>query len=136
MQHLEPEFQKYYRDFSDSFNRYKIMAKKAKEDREKDIVIQRFLYTYTIFLSFLPYLLKKFNVICRFPSDCIKKAVHFGLISGEKLFLEMLDDKYELTQFNNQKVPDNLYQRISIKYVIALGSFLERIEAKYINSSR
>ena len=64
---------------------------------------------------------------CKFPQECIKAAARFGLIPNENIYLEMLEDRYKITQLKNQKIPEDLYQKIKVKYIIALGAFIEKI---------
>ena len=128
---MNREFLTYYKEFEDSFIRFKETANNSKTEYEKDIVVQRFQFTVALFIEVLKQLLNKNNVSCVYPSDCIKKAAHFGLIPAEKIFLEMLEDRYEIINLKS-RIPEKLYQRIKIKYVIALGIFIEKIQTNYI----
>ena len=129
---MDREFFSHYKELNDSFNRFKLIARKSNTEFDKDIVIQRFQFTFTLFLEILKYLLKKYKVNCDYPSACIKKAADFSLIPAEKIYLDMLEDHYEIINLKN-KISDSLYQRIKIKYVVALGTFLEKIETTYIS---
>jgi len=128
---MDREFLSLCHEFIESYNRFKHNAKNSKTDFEKDIVIQRFQFTFSLFLEILKYLLKKYKVNCDYPSACIKKAANFGLIPTEKIYLDMLDDRYNIINLKST-VSEVLYKRIKINYVIALGTFLDKIETNYI----
>ena len=132
---MDRVFLTYYNEFEKSFNHFKESANKSKTEYEKDLVIQRFQLTFGLFLEILKYLLKKYKVNCDYPSSCIKKAANFGLIPKEKIYLDMLEDRYEIISLKN-RIPDKLYQRVKIKYVIALGIFLEKIETVYLTKKK
>ncbi len=127
---MDSEFLTYYKEFADSFNRFKDAAAESKEEYEKDLVTQRFQFTFYAFLNVLKFLLKKNKVDCDYPSKCIEKAAHFGLLPVEQIYLDMLEDSYEIIKLKNQ-ITEKLFQKIKVKYVIALGTFMEKMEKTY-----
>ncbi len=123
-----------YKEFSDSFDRLKSSSKQAKEEFEKDNVLKRFKLTFELFLKNLAIILKGYKVNCKYPTDYIRTAVKFGILNNENTFLEMLEDKYKITNETKLKTPEELYKKIRIKYIIILGKYLEKIGNDYINN--
>ncbi len=124
-----------FRELSDSFKRLLSYSKNAKEDYEKINVAKRFRMTFDLFIKNLSLILVEYKVNCKFPSDYIRNAAKFGIINNEKVFLQMLEDKYKLTNLSNLKLPDEIYKNI-VKYIIILRKYIEKIEEEYISNKK
>jgi len=131
---MHKDFINSYKELSDAYGRLKSGSMKAKEDYEKEMVAQRFEFTFGLLLKYLKILLKERRMECKFPKECIKAAARFGLIPNENIYIEMLEDRYKIAQLRGQKIPDELYRKIKVKYIIVLGKFLGRIEKEFIIS--
>lgn len=130
---LNQEILDSYKEFSDSFKRLITYSQNAKEDFEKDNVAKRFKLTFDLFLKNLACILREYKVNCNYPSDYIQTAAKFGIINNENIYIQMLEDKYKITNLPKSKVPDEVYKNIKIKYLINLRKYLEKIEKDYIN---
>ena len=129
---MKPELIKSFNDLFDSFEYFKDYLKKAKERHEIELVVQRFDFILDTFLKNIRMFLKEKSYNCAYSDDCIKAAAKFGLIVSEHIFLEMLDEKYRISNLNNQKIPDEMYQRIKLRYTIILSRSFEKIKKYYL----
>ncbi len=125
-----------FNELLSAFGRFKKNVLKAKEDYEKELVVKRFDYIIGRFIKNLKLLLETRGYNCILPEDCIKAAARFGFLASHTIFIEMLDDRYKLSYLKNQNhtIPDDIYQKIKIRYTIALGKSLERIKRDYIDT--
>jgi|GEM_PF-2641283 nucleotidyltransferase substrate binding protein (TIGR01987 family) len=135
---MQKEVLKSFNELTSAFNRFKVNVNKVKEENEKELIIKRFEFITELFMKNLKTLLETKGYHCILPEDCIKAATKFGFLASETIFIEMLDDKNKILQMRNQnqlnvyKIPDGLYQRIKIRYTIAIGKSIERIKRDYI----
>lgn len=128
---MKPGLKKSFDDLFESFEYFKQNLKKAKEKHEKELIVQRFDFILDAFLKNIRLFLKEQSYNCVYADECIKAAAKFGLIVSENIVLEMLDDKYRLSILKNQKIPDEIYQRIKLRYTIILGKSFDKIKEYY-----
>jgi len=124
-----------FEELFDAFDRFKVSLSKAKDEYDKELVVQRFDFILDAFLKNIRLFLETRSYNCIYPQDCIKAAAKFGLIVGESIMLEMLDDKYRLAHLKTQKIPDEIYQRIKVRYTLILGRTFDKIKKYYSEPS-
>ncbi len=130
---MQKELADSFNELFGAFERFKANLDKAKEEHEKELVVQRFEFIIDNLLKNIRTYLESRAYNCIYPQDIIKAAAKFGLIVGEDIMLEMLDDKYRLSQLKNQKIPDEIYQRIKVRYSIILSRSFEKIKKYYVD---
>ena len=129
---INTELLEIFDDLTESYNKLKLLCAGSINDHKVEIILQRYAYIIDNLIKLSKILLKKHNIECRYPKECLYAAEKFGLINNATIFIDMLDDRYRLTQINEKKITDKLYEKISVKHIITLGIFLEKIERDYI----
>ncbi len=132
---MQQDLIKSFNELFETFEYFKKNLKKAKEKHEIELEVQRFEFIIESFLKNIRLFLNEHAYKCVYPADCIKAAGKFGLIVSENIVLEMLDDKYRLSNLKNQKIPDEIYQRIKVRYSIILGRSFEKIKKYYLSNN-
>jgi hypothetical protein len=122
-----------YNDYYASIEQLRASNDEAKESLEKNKVIERFVFSFDIFLDIIKSIVKDHNVTCNYPATCIKAAVKFGLLAKETIYLEMLEDKYKIIQLKSRRYPEELFLRIQVRYVPLLTNFLQKIRENYLD---
>ena len=82
-----------------------------------DATIQRFEFTFEFFWKTLKIVLESRGVQVQFPRDVLEAAYQNQLISDEKIFLDMLDDRNETSHTYDQSIADEIYDHIKFKYM-------------------
>ncbi len=129
---MEAELIKSFNELFDSFEYFKKNLKKAREKHEIELEVHRFEFIIDSFLKNIKMYLNERSYNYVYPADCIKAAAKFGMLVSENIFLEMLDDKYRISNLKNQKIPEEIYQRIKVRYPIILGRSFEKIKKNYL----
>lgn len=95
-------------------------AEAAKEELEKDGVIQRFEFTVELFWKTLKILLQEQGVTVRTPREILQEAFRIEWLGEEKLFLDMMEDRNRTSHIYKREMAEEIYQRIKSRYVEAL----------------
>lgn len=95
-------------------------AEAAKEELEKDGVIQRFEFTVELFWKTLKILLQEQGVTVRTPREILQEAFRIEWLGEEKLFLDMMGDRNRTSHIYKREMAEEIYQRIKSRYVEAL----------------
>jgi nucleotidyltransferase substrate binding protein (TIGR01987 family) len=121
-----------YNEYFTSIEQLRASNDESKETLEKNDVIERFVFSFDIFLEIIKSLVKKHKVNCIYPVSCIKAAVKFGLLAKENIYLQMLEDKYKIIHLKNSRYPEDLFLRVQVKYVPLLSNFLQKVRDNYL----
>ena len=113
-------------NFENALERLKEAVKKAKDDLDKDGVIQRFEFTIELLWKVLKEILFYHGIDCYSPRDCIKKAFRANLIEDDEIILDMLSDRNQSSHIYNQQISEEIFERIQKVYV----RYLENLELK------
>jgi len=62
----------------------------------------------------------------------LKETFRFGLIKDEKLFLDMLDDRNQISHIYSEEVSKEIFERIRKKYSTALKKLVKGIKEKMV----
>ncbi len=103
-------------------------AARAHDDLEKDGVIQRFEFTYELAWKTLKIFLTKEGINCKSPRECFKQAFKMGMITEEKIFLSMLEDRNAMSHIYSETLSSEIYVRIKENYVDAIENILNKIQ--------
>jgi len=93
---------------------------RAEDDLDRDGVIQRFEFTVELAWKALKRLLAYKGVECSFPRDCIKQAFRYGLLEDDDLLLDMWTDRNLCAHVYNEKLAQEIYERIKEIHVKGL----------------
>jgi len=111
--------------FKEAFLRLKNGIHKAKDELDKDGVIQRFEFTFELLWKSLKIYLEDKGIICRSPKDCLKEAFKYGLIKNENIFIEMLNDRNKMSHIYSKEDSEEIFLRIKNKYVMEIEKLIE-----------
>lgn len=102
----------------------------GKNDIIRDSLIQRFEFTYELthktlreFMSYLGVTLEN-----SFPRTIFKKAYVNNLISDDKVWINLLEDRNSTSHIYNESLSDEVANRIVTKYVDAIGELVDNLE--------
>ncbi|WP_297056294.1 HI0074 family nucleotidyltransferase substrate-binding subunit [Thermosulfurimonas sp.] len=113
-----------------AFWRLKEALAQAKDELDRDGVIQRFELTVELCWKALKRILAYKGVECHFPRDCIKQAFRYGLIENDDLLLDMLSDRNLCAHLYDEKLAEEVYGRIKEIYVRELERLVLSLKEK------
>ena len=113
-----------------AYMRLKDAALRAKDDLEKDGVIQRFEFTVELLWKTLKRVLEYNKLDCYTPRDCLKQAFRHGLIEDDEILLDMLDDRNKSSHIYDEEMSEEIFIRIKKVYVKVIGEILEELKKK------
>jgi len=114
-----------------AFSRLDKAIKIARDDLDKDGVIQRFEFTVELLWKTLKIVLEYDKVECYSPRDCIKKAFRYALIEDDEILLDMLDDRNRSSHIYDEKTSEEIFKRIKEVYVNLIGKILKNLEERF-----
>ena len=81
----------------DAYKKLDEGIKQAKDELDKDGVIQRFEFTFELLWKALKIYLEYQGIIVRTPRESFMEAFRINIINDEKIFLDMLEEEIILT---------------------------------------
>lgn len=102
----------------------------GKNDIIRDSLIQRFEFTYELTHKTLKEFMKYLGVTLEnsFPRTIFKKAYVNNLISDDKVWINLLEDRNSTLHIYNENMSNEIADRIVNKYVDAIGELVENLE--------
>ena len=113
-----------------AFLRLKEAVERARDDLDRDGVIQRFEFSVELFWKTLKKVLEYNKVECYSPRDCVKKAFRYGIIDDDEIILDMLEDRNRSSHIYNEEEALKIFERISRVYVNILERMIGELEKK------
>ena len=113
-----------------AFLRLKEAVERARDDLDRDGVIQRFEFSVELFWKTLKKILEYNKVECYSPRDCVKKAFRYGIIDDDEIILDMLEDRNRSSHIYNEEEALKIFERISRVYVNILERMIGELEKK------
>ncbi len=104
-------------NFEKALERLKEATERAKDDLDRDGVIQRFEFTVELLWKTLKAILAYQGIECHSPRNCIKEAFRAGLIDDDEIILDMLEDRNRSSHIYDQKIAEEIFTRIKEVYV-------------------
>lgn len=101
----------------------------AKNDLEKDGVIQRFEFTIELFWKTVKIYLQEQGIVTKTPKESLKSAFSIGLLKDEETMLNMLEDRNKTSHLYNKEVSEKIFQRIKNQYLPTIESVLLGLQA-------
>ncbi len=103
--------------FKKALNKLEDAVKIAKDDLDRDGVIQRFEFTFELFWKTLKAILDYHGIECYSPRDCIKKAFRYGILDDIDIFFDMLEDRNLTSHTYDEALSKEIFERIRNIYV-------------------
>ena len=97
-----------------------------------DATIQRFEFTIELFWKLLKVILEDKGIDVQYPKDVLKEAYKGHLIDDEIIWLSMLKDRNMTSHTYDEKLANEIYQRIS-NYIPIFKKTFANLVAKEIN---
>ncbi|UCB57671.1 MAG: nucleotidyltransferase substrate binding protein [Candidatus Omnitrophota bacterium] len=112
----------------DAFIKLKEGVKSAKEELEKDGVIQRFEFTFELLWKTLKIFLRENGITVKTPKESLKEAFRIGWIKEEDVFLNMLEDRNKTTHIYDKETTEKIFERIKKDYLSAIEKILKQLK--------
>jgi nucleotidyltransferase substrate binding protein (TIGR01987 family) len=102
----------------------------GQNDMIRDSVIQRFEFSYELSHKVLCEYLKYEGVTLpnTFPRTIYKKAYVNGILTDEKVWLQLLEDRNATSHMYSEKLADEIARRICNLYVQAMGELVAQLK--------
>ena len=108
--------------FEKALERLREAVIQAKDELDKDGVIQRFEFTVEMLWKTLKAILEYQGIECYSPRNCVKEAFKANIIGDDEIILDMLEDRNLSSHIYDQKVSEEIFQRIKNVYLSYLES--------------
>lgn len=102
----------------------------GKNEIIRDSLIQRFEFTYELTHKTMKEFMKYLGVTLEnsFPRTIFKKAYVNNLISDDKVWINLLEDRNSTSHIYNENLANEVADRIIKDYVNAIGELVENLE--------
>ncbi|MBD7914710.1 nucleotidyltransferase substrate binding protein [Clostridium sp. Sa3CUN1] len=102
----------------------------GQNDIIRDSLIQRFEFTYELTHKTLREFMKYLGVTLEnsFPRTIFKKAYVNNLISDDKTWINLLEDRNSTFHIYSEDMPKEIADRIISNYVSAIGELIDNLE--------
>lgn len=121
-----------YMNLEKAYNRLVEVSKlyDGKDDIIRDSLIQRFEFTYELTHKTLKEFMKYLGVTLEnsFPRTIYKKAYVNNLISDDKVWINLLEDRNSTSHIYNEALADEIAHRIVTQYVKAIGELVVNLK--------
>ncbi len=104
-------------NFQRALNRLDEAVQRAKDDLDKDGVIQRFEFTIELLWKVLKAILAYQGIECYSPRNCIKEAYKAYLIDDDEIILDMLEDRNKSSHVYSETTSEEIFERIKKVYI-------------------
>lgn len=104
---------------------------KAKDDLDRDGVIQRFEFTAELLWKTIKIVLEYQSIdASQGPKYVIKQAFKYGYIPDDEIILDILNDRNQTSHIYEEKTAQEIYERISKIYVSKIEEIIKHLENK------
>ncbi len=114
------------KNFEKALNRLDEGVKEAKNELDKDGVIQRFEFTVELLWKALRAVLLYQGIECFSPRNCVKEAFKAKIINDDEIILDMLVDRNVSSYVYNEEKSEALFERIKNVYL----EYLKNLDLK------
>ncbi len=104
-------------NFKKGINRLKEAVIIAKDDLDKDGVIQRFEFSVELLWKALKAILSYQGIDCYSPRNCIKEAFKANLIDDDEIILDILEDRNRSSHIYSERISREIFERIEKVYL-------------------
>ena len=113
-----------------AFLKLKDGAEIAKNDLEKDGVIQRFEFTFELLWKTLKIFFEYQGIEVKTPRDSLKESFRIEIIEDEEIFLDMLEDRNRTSHIYDKETSEEIFKRIKANYICVIEKVLEKLNSK------
>lgn len=107
-----------------AFIKLKDGTETARDELERDGVIQRFEFTFEIFWKTLKIFLRDNGIEVKTPKEALKEAFKIGWLKDEELYLDMMEDRNKTSHIYDKETSEVIFGRIKSNYVQAIKEVL------------
>ncbi|MDV4150332.1 nucleotidyltransferase substrate binding protein [Clostridium sp. AL.422] len=102
----------------------------GNNDIIRDSLIQRFEFTYELTHKTLKEFMKYLGVTLEnsFPRTIFKKAYVNNLISDDKVWINLLEDRNSTSHIYNENIAQEIADRVKNQYVHAINELIDNLE--------
>jgi len=102
----------------------------TKDELDRDGVIQRFEFTFELLWKALKIYLEHKGVIVKTPRDSFVEAFRINLISDEKIFLDMLEDRNNTAYIYDEETSKKIFNRIKKSYKQEIIKIIDKLKVE------
>ncbi|MBL7131312.1 MAG: nucleotidyltransferase substrate binding protein [Candidatus Omnitrophica bacterium] len=124
---MKEEINYAFSNLENAFIKLKEGIDKAKDELEKDGVIQRFEFTFELFWKALKIFLQNSGIDTKTPKESLKEAFKIGWLKEEKTFLDMLEDRNKTAHIYDKATSEEIFKRIKNNYIQVIAEVLEEL---------
>jgi len=114
--------------YRDALNKLTEGVANARDELDRDGVIQRFEFTFESFWKLLKLILQYEGFDCRSPRSCIKEAFKRDIIVDSELFLDMLEDRNLSSYVYDEQTSIEIFERVKGQYTDKLSRSDQKLE--------
>ncbi|MHB8278603.1 MAG: HI0074 family nucleotidyltransferase substrate-binding subunit [Candidatus Humimicrobiaceae bacterium] len=104
-------------------------VKQAKDELDKDGVIQRFEFTFELLWKALKLYLEHQGIIVKTPRESFVEAFRINLVDDEKIFLDMLEDRNNTSHIYEKATSEKIFNRIKKNYLFEIAKIIDLLKA-------
>ena len=112
----------------DAHKRLEEGIEQAKDELDKDGVIQRFEFTFELLWKALKIYLEHQGIIVKTPRDSFVEAFKIGLFNDEKIFLDMMEDRNSTSHIYDKETSKKIFNRIKNNYASEITKLIEQLK--------
>ncbi|MCD4814212.1 nucleotidyltransferase substrate binding protein [bacterium] len=106
-------------------------ARSAREELERDGVIQRFEFSFELFWKTLKIILADQGIQAATPKAILQEAFRLGWITEDQVFLNMLEDRNRTSHIYDSRTALAIFNRIQEQYVSHLKEVFQKVAEQY-----
>ena len=114
--------------FLNSLARLREGATEARDELDRDGVIQRFEFCFELLWKTLKIFLEDRGLDARSPKDCLKASFGQGWITDEDAFLDMLVDRNKTSHVYNREESQKIFDRIRQRHIPQIEALAQRLQ--------
>ncbi|MCK5566547.1 MAG: nucleotidyltransferase substrate binding protein [Actinomycetia bacterium] len=113
----------------DAHKRLEEGIEQARDELDKDGVIQRFEFTFELLWKALKIYLEHQGIIVKTPRDSFVEAFRINLFDDEKIFLDMMEDRNSASHIYDKETSKKIFNRIKKNYSSEITKLIEKLKA-------
>ena len=127
---MRDELQYSFKKLGEAIKKLDSGIKQAKNQLDRDGVIQRFEFSFELLWKTLKLFLSNEGIRTKSPKEALKETFRYGLIKDEGLFLDMLEDRNQTSHIYSEDISKEIFNRIKKKYLNAFKTLLKELSEK------
>ncbi len=113
--------------FTDALDRLREGATEARDELDRDGVIQRFEFCFELLWKTLKIFLEDRGIEAKSPKDSLKAAFGQGWITDEDAFLDMLADRNKTSHIYSREESQKIFDRIKKEHIPQIEALARRL---------